>query len=148
MRTTMTSRTIRRAGLGLAGFGMLAFGLAPAFSAKEKPKAPEKPAAGSDPAAPQMSIEEIMKKGYKGDGSPLKRLLTGRGTKDDAKLMLDLNKALAASKPDKGDQADWTQRTSALLKASEQINAGDRAGIAALKAASDCKSCHKLHKGE
>ena len=77
-------------------------------------------------------IEEVMKKGFK------------------AKLHEDLaaNKAvlakyaawLAAYKPPRGDAESWKEKTQALVVAVEKND------LKALKAAANCKACHKVHK--
>src|SRR4051812_42985727 len=119
--------------------GVLAVGFNSAFGAKgdKTPAKPAEPPAGATPKPgdkPKYSIEEVMKKGYKGDNSLVKRIIGGKVTKDEAQLLLDLNVALAANTPEKGDASDWKQRTDALIKASETINKGDRSGLGALKA--------------
>jgi hypothetical protein len=50
--------------------------------------------------------------------------------------------ALAASKPPKGAEDSWKEKTTALLEAAK---AGD---VDKLKMASNCAACHKAHKGK
>lgn len=143
MPFALNPRTVRTAVLGLAAFGLVSAGVTTALSAKETATKTDKAAAA---AAPKYTIEDVMKKAYKGKTSLIARLSEGKGTQADVAQLLEYNQALAASKPTMGEQADWDQRTAALLKATEALKAGDRTAPAALKAASDCKACHKLHK--
>lgn len=153
MQKNITAQVLRRhrsrlAMLGVvAAAGVLAIGLSSALGAKGAAK-PAAPPAAKPGEAPKYTIEEVMKKGYKGENSLVKRIINGKVTKDEAQLLLELNVALAANTPDKGDAGDWKQRTGALVRASEAINKGDRAGLAALRTASDCKGCHRTHKSE
>ena len=144
MAFALNPRTVRTTVLGLAAFGLVSAGVTTALSAKDTAAKADKVAAVA--AAPKHTIEDVMKKAYKGKTSLIARLSEGKGTQADVTQLLEFNQALAASKPTMGEQADWDQRTAALLKATEALKAGDRTAPAALKAASDCKACHKLHK--
>lgn len=147
IRRSTRARTIRTLAVVAAAFGLLSGVVTPALFAAGKPAAGNK--GGVPPAGgPKASIGQAMKQGFKGDNSPLKRILGGKGTKADAAALTAAIGAMAAGKPDKGDADDWKQRTDALVKAMDQINKGDKAGVDALQNASNCKACHNLHKGE
>lgn len=78
-------------------------------------------------------IEEVMKKGFKGqklqnDLAANKEVLTKYAT------------WLAAYKPEKGSAESWKAKTDAITAA---IKANDQAG---LKKATNCKACHNVHK--
>lgn len=88
-------------------------------------------------------FEEIMKKGFKGtkESPPLlKKVLGGSATAEEkAKLAEYINK-MSTLKPEKGDAASWKEKSEALVKAIEKND------MKALKSASNCKACHKVHK--
>lgn len=144
IRSSTRARSLRTAAVALAGFVMLSAAVSPAlFGANAKPAAGNKPAGGGG-----GPISQAMKQAFKGDNSAVKKITGGKGTKADAEVLTKAIQAMAAAKPSKGDADDWKQRTDALTKAMDQINKGDRAGVAALDTAANCKACHNLHKGE
>ena len=101
-------------------------------------------------AEKDSDITEVMKKGFKGSKKPpvpsiVKKALDGTATKDELAKLLEYSKTLQKAKPPKGEQKDWDERTGGLVKATEEIIKGEKAGAENLKAASDCKACHKLH---
>lgn len=139
----MLAAALRRrvAFLAMMGLGMAALVGGSSLAAK-----PEAPAAA--PAAPKYDIETVMKKGFKGDAALVKRVQSGQVSKEEAALFVEYCQALAASTPPKGSADAWKTKTAALVAAAEQCARGDRAGIAALRNASNCKACHNDHKGE
>jgi len=97
---------------------------------------------------PKFSMEEIMKTGMKGDTSTLKKVVDGVATDAEKKQLLAYFQALTQHSPAKGDEASWKAKTSALVAVTQKIVNGDKAAIAQLKEASNCKACHSVHKGE
>lgn len=97
---------------------------------------------------PKYSMEDIMKKGLKGDDSLLKKVTEDRATDEEKKLLVGYFQALTHHEPSKGDAASWKAKTGALLAATQKVVKGDKAALAQLKEASNCKACHNVHKGD
>ena len=98
-------------------------------------------------AEEELTIKAIMKEGFKGDTSLNKKISSGTATAEEKKRYLTLAEALGKAKPEKGDADSWSTKTKALTEAATAVvegkgNAGDL-----LKAASNCKACHEVHKG-
>jgi hypothetical protein len=105
-------------------------------------------AAKSDSAKPKYTIEEIMKKGFAGkDDSVVKRINNGTASKEDLKLMAELTHDLPLNKPEKGDMASWTEKSTALAAAADALAKGT-GSVDAFKSAANCKACHSVHKPE
>ena len=88
-------------------------------------------------------FSEIMKKGFKGtkeNPALLKKVLGGSATADEKAKLAEYIKKMATLKPEKGDADSWKQKSEALVKAIEKDD------LKALKQASNCKACHKVHK--
>jgi len=96
----------------------------------------------------KYSMEDIMKKGMKGDTSLLKKTIEGTASDADKKQLLEYVKDLAQHSPEKGDAASWKAKTAALIAATQKVVGGDKAAVAQLKEASNCKACHSVHKGD
>lgn len=112
----------------------------------EAPKTPPV-AVTPPPAAPaEPDIKGLMEKFHKGNDTPLTRALAKKSNPDELKALLAGYQAMAKLKPKKGDEASWKAKNAALIAAAELVVKGDEKGIAALKAASDCKGCHSVHK--
>jgi hypothetical protein len=90
---------------------------------------------GKDPVSIKVVMAKAMKGGLcgkvaKGDASP-----------EEKKELIALFTDLAANKPPKGEEADWKEKTKALLDAAKADDGK------ALKKAANCAACHKAHKG-
>lgn len=106
--------------------------------------AAEKPEKDSD-------IQVIMKKAFKGkkpQPSLVKKAQDGQASPEELKSLLEYTKQLQKTKPPKGEIADWDERNTAIVAAAELMVKGGAGGGAALKAAVNCKECHKLHQPE
>ncbi|MEX2213871.1 MAG: hypothetical protein WD768_07075 [Phycisphaeraceae bacterium] len=117
---------------------------------KEAPKE-VKPVATTPDKPGELTIKAIMEKAHKGDPKKdddtiLKRALAKKSNPAELKELLGYYQSLAAMKPKKGDEKSWKDKSTALVAAGELVVKGDDKGIAALKAASDCKACHTVHK--
>lgn len=97
---------------------------------------------------PKYSIEEIMKKGHKGDDALVKKVANGAASAAEIKQMLEYYKALAQNEPPKGDAAAWKSKTSALVQVTERLAKGDKSALADFKKASNCKACHSEFRPE
>jgi hypothetical protein len=107
-------------------------------------------------------IATVMKKAFKGAGgrpgpgaaagnkekkpSLVQKAVEGKASPDEIKQLLGYCQELTKQKPPKGEQADWDTRTGKLVSAVELLSKGDKSGGPQLKAAANCKECHKLHK--
>ena len=94
-------------------------------------------------------ITTIMKKAFKGSRqkpSIVQKAAQGKASQDELKSLLGYTQDLTKTKPPKGEQSDWDERTSKLVKAVEALNKGEKSAGGDLKAAANCKECHKLHK--
>ncbi len=95
---------------------------------------------------PKYTAEQVMEQGFKGDDSLIKKVTQGKGTQDDFKRLSELVNELAKNKPTKGDMASWKEKTSALSAAAKNLVQGTPGALDSLKAASNCKACHSVHK--
>jgi hypothetical protein len=106
-------------------------------------------ASGADAAKP--SIEDVMKKAFKGKGKDKSTALvaivaSGKGTPEQNKQMVEACEALVGQKPPKGDQKEWDKRCADLLAAAKAVAGGDKKAGMTLQKAADCKACHTAHK--
>ena len=93
----------------------------------------------------KVEIKDVMKTAMK--GGLCAKVAKGEASADEKKKLVELFTALAANKPPKGDDASWKEKTTALLTAAKDAEAGkDGAGAALMKAA-NCMACHSVHKG-
>ena len=99
-------------------------------------------------AAPKYTVEEVMEKAHKGkEKSMFSRVVAGKGSDEDKKLLVEYYEAMLANKPTKGDAAAWAKRNEAILVEAKKVQStGDQKALAALKNAANCKACHDLHK--
>ncbi|MFO1440032.1 MAG: c-type cytochrome domain-containing protein [Verrucomicrobiaceae bacterium] len=109
--------------------------------AKADPKA-AKPAAGASDV-----IKTAMKQYHKPDDALCKKVSGGTASDAELATMLKVYQDMCAATPPKGDKAAWVKKNQALIGAVKKIQAKDAAGVAAYKAAVNCKACHSEHKG-
>jgi nitrate/TMAO reductase-like tetraheme cytochrome c subunit len=96
-------------------------------------------------------IENVMKtfhKAPKGTDPTCKKASDGKASPDELKQLVAAYEKLAATKPPKGDEASWKDKTSKLLMAARALQKGDADGVAKYKQAVNCKACHDVHKPE
>jgi hypothetical protein len=96
-------------------------------------------------AAGFANIKEVMAL-HKGKDSFLNNILAGKGSDDDLKKLVSAYDVMAAQKPPMGDEASWKTLTAALSAAAKDAAAKKEGALEKLKAASNCKACHDLHK--
>jgi hypothetical protein len=96
--------------------------------------------------AAESKIGTIMKTVMKGENSTYKMVCLGKGTDADAQKLADCLKGLAGTKPPKGDAKSWNEKTTALIKAAEDVVAKKPGAPTALQKAGNCKGCHSVHK--
>jgi YHS domain-containing protein len=104
----------------------------------------KEPAPAAAPAG-FANIKEVMAL-HKGKESFLANILAGKGSDDDLKKLVSAYDVLAAQKPPTGDEASWKNLTAALSAAAKEAAAKKDGALDKLKAASNCKACHELHK--
>jgi cytochrome c556 len=93
-----------------------------------------------------VSTKEVMKKLHKSDPQLFKAVVDGKASKEDKEKVVALYEALAKNKVKKGDEKDWTERTTALVAAAKEVAAGEDGAVEKLNKAANCKGCHSLHK--
>ncbi len=129
----------------------------PAPAKKDEPKKADPkatPAAKPAPAAPAAKttagsdvIKAAMKQYHKPDDALSKKVAGGTATEPDLATMLKVYQDMCAATPPKGDRTAWVVKCQAVIGSVKKIQAKDATGIAAFKAAVNCKACHSEHKG-
>jgi len=129
----------------------------PAPAKKDEPKKADPkaaPAAKPAPAAPAAKttagsdvIKAAMKQYHKPDDALSKKVAGGTATESDLATMLKVYQDMCAATPPKGDKTAWVVKCQAVIGSVKKIQAKDATGIAAFKAAVNCKACHSEHKG-
>jgi cytochrome c556 len=90
-------------------------------------------------------IKEAMNfahKAPKGEKKLNEKIADGTAAEADIKKALELYKAMADTKPPKGDPAAFKERTDKLVTATQEVLAKNPSGVAHYKTAVDCKACH------
>jgi hypothetical protein len=101
-----------------------------------------------DAKKPKYTIKEVMKKAHGPKDGLLKKVQAGKASKEELTELLAMYQALELNKPPKGDEAEWKKRTEALVKAANAAVKNDKSAAKLLKEATNCASCHKVHKGK
>ena len=96
----------------------------------------------------EKPTKQIMEEGFKGKESLSARTAQGQGTDADHLKMVEFTRQLALNRPPKGGLASWRSKTDALYTAAVNLSARKPGAVDEWKAASDCKACHSVHKGE
>lgn len=100
----------------------------------------------ADEAKPKHTIKEVMKAVH-GEGSTLhKNIVAGTGTAEEKQQLLDLYISLFEGKPPKGDEDSWKTLAGKAALAAAKVVVGREGAIEELKAASNCKACHSVHR--
>lgn len=74
------------------------------------------------------------------------RVLEGKATPEEKQELLDFYISLAENKAPKGEQADFNEKTGAVVLSAAKIVVGRKDGPDALRKATVCAECHKDHK--
>lgn len=109
--------------------------------AKADPKAAKPAVGGSD------VIKTAMKQYHKPEDALCKKVSGGTASDAELATMLKAYQDMCATTPPKGDKAAWVKKNQTLIAAVKKIQAKDATGVAAYKAAVNCKACHSEHKG-
>jgi hypothetical protein len=122
----------------------------PAPAKKEEPKKAD-PKAAAAPAKPAAAgsdvIKTVMKQYHKPEDALCKKVSGGTATDAELTTLLKAYQDMCAATPPKGDKTAWVAKCQALIGSVKKIQAKDATGIAAYKAAVNCKACHTDHKG-
>lgn len=97
-----------------------------------------------DKDKPKHDIKEIMVLAHK--KGLYKKVIEGKASDDEKKQLTVLYIELSQNHPSKGSDESWKEKTTAVVKASKDVEAGKEGATAALKKANNCASCHKAHK--
>ena len=96
-------------------------------------------------------IEDAMKFAHKAPkGTPKlnEKIVDGSISEADLKKTLELYKAMADTKPPKGDAAGFKAKVAKLIAATEDVVAKKDGAVAAYKEAVNCKACHSEYKAD
>jgi cytochrome c556 len=96
-------------------------------------------------------IKDAMKfahKAPKGEKKLSEKIIDGTAPEADIEKALSLYKAMADTKPPKGDQADFKAKVAKLIAATEEVVAKKPDAAAHYKEAVNCKDCHSAHKSD
>ena len=102
-------------------------------------------ATNAEDEKPKYTIKQVMKTCMK--GGLCKKVADGKATDEEKKQLVEHFTALAANTPPKGEAESWKEKTSALLAAAKDCEAGKEGAGAALGKAANCGMCHSAHKG-
>jgi len=97
-------------------------------------------------AKPKYTTKEVMKTLHKGQDNVAKHVSQGSGTKEEIDKLVEYYASLPLNEPPKGDKASWSAKSSALLKAAQDLKAGKPNALAGYKQAVNCKACHSAHR--
>ena len=96
-------------------------------------------------------IEDAMKfahKAPKGTPKVSDKIIDGTVSDEDLKKTLELYKAMADTKPPKGEAAAFKEKVVKLIAATENVVAKKDGAGAGYKEAVNCKACHSDHKAD
>jgi hypothetical protein len=93
---------------------------------------------------PKYTIKLVMKE-CKPKGV-IKKVISGDGTADDKKKVMEFVEALAANKPAVGSEESWKKFNDPIVAAAKDVVDGKDGAVAALKKAFNCADCHAEHK--
>lgn len=96
-------------------------------------------------------IEDAMKfahKAPKGTPKVSDKIIDGTVSDEDLKKTLELYKAMADTKPPKGEAAAFKDKVAKLILATENVVAKKEGAGPAYKEVVNCKACHSDHKAD
>ncbi|OYP38223.1 hypothetical protein CGZ80_03110 [Rhodopirellula sp. MGV] len=103
---------------------------------------PELPAGEAEDGG--YTIAQVMQLAH--DNKLYRRLFDQPADPEVIERMKLLYAELPKRQPPKGDPEQWQERSTALVEAVVAIEAGNEQGIAMLKRAANCSSCHGRHR--
>lgn len=101
-------------------------------------------AADKPAGEPKYSVDEVMKKLHKPKkDNVFDRVVAGKGTPEEKKMVVEYYESMTLTKPEKGDVKEWQKQTTAIYTAAKAVDAkNDPKALTALKTAANCKTCH------
>ncbi len=90
------------------------------------------------------TIKEVMKQAH--GEKLLNKVVDGSASKEEKDQLLDLYISLIDNKPPKGESGEWMMNSGRLILAAARVSVGRDGAVDELKAASNCKACHDVHK--
>jgi hypothetical protein len=95
----------------------------------------------------KYTVKQVMKLAHGGGpNSLLKKVQGGKASAQEKAKLVELYEALAASKPKKGDQENYTKLCEALLDAAKAAQKGEKGAAQLLNKTSNCMACHNQYK--
>ena len=94
----------------------------------------------------KLTIKDIMKEAHDAKKGLAKKVATNKATDKEKKRLQTLYEEMAKLSPPKGTAEQWKEKTDKLVEAAKLAVAGDPTAPKKLKTATNCKSCHKVHK--
>jgi hypothetical protein len=93
-------------------------------------------------------IIAAMRRVFSGQDPPLiVRAAAGDANEVEKKRLLSVLTGLARTQADRGDPDSWKTKTAALLAAAQDLADGKEGAGDRLRAASNCRACHQIHRG-
>ena len=99
---------------------------------------------GPDGGKPRHTIKEIMQTAKKKD--LIKKAVMGTASTSEKTELTDLLVDLSKNQPPKGSLDSWNAKTTKLVSAARDVEAGKPGAGPAFRQAIDCDSCHNVHK--
>ena len=96
-------------------------------------------------------IKTIMEKAHKGGQSSLRnKVVSGKASKEDLNMLVELYEELGKNTPPKGDKAAWKKKTEAVLEAARKVKAEptDQVARQTLAKVTTCMACHDVFREE
>jgi len=91
---------------------------------------------------PIKDAMDFAHKAPKGEKKVSEKIIDGTASDADVKKTLDLYKAMADTKPPKGDPAAFKEKVAKLIAATEEVVDKKPDAVAHYKEAVNCKDCH------
>lgn len=93
-----------------------------------------------------LTIKQIMADTHKGKTAMVQKVGSGEASKEELQKLLGYYQFMSKQQPPKGDAKSWTEKTTLLVKAVEDVSAKKDGAPKAFQAAVNCKACHSQHK--
>jgi hypothetical protein len=93
---------------------------------------------------PKHTVKEIMVLAHK--SGLMKKAILGNATAAEKRELTELYVDLQKNGVKKGSAESWKEKTAALVRAAQDVEAGKAGAGLALRKAVDCDTCHKAHK--
>jgi hypothetical protein len=105
-------------------------------------------AIAADDDNPIKKAMQCAHKAPKGEKKLCEKIVEGTATDAEVQTVLKVYKAMADTKPPRGEQAAFKEKVAKLIGATEDVVAKKEGAAAGYKAAVNCKECHSEFKPE